>query len=411
MNKGSELVGKELSEKNNSDQKTVGIPKGLIYYHYPVLFETFFESLGAKIVYSPESSKKLLLDALKYASDEECFSGKVFIGHVNALRGKVDYLFLPKFHGTHKTDVNCPKFIGLPDVLRAIFDDLPELIGYYHSRTKRNHRLFHLWRIIFKTGWKITKNPFKIIKAANKAIKAHRQYQKTLRWTTKELHQWENQRFQFCPICDESFSIEQQICPACHSEMLTDSSTEVIENVRIALLGHAYVLNDPILSFSAHERLEKLGVEVITSEQIPEEIINQELEKLHSRLYFKEERRIVGTALYFLRTEKVDGILQIIPFPCGPTAVSSEIIMRFAKKKETMGVPLLQLMVDDNTGEAGFDTRLEAFVTMLKRKKFFTSSRGSLIRAQKSLIVDSTTIKNPQSTNQSQSVQEGASSR
>lgn len=37
-----------------------------------------------------------------------------------------------------------------------------------------------------------------------------------------------------------------------------------------------------------------------------------------------------------------------------------------AKKK---GMPLIHLTIDEHTGEAGFVTRLEAFVDMLMRKK------------------------------------------
>ncbi|NHK30582.1 MAG: hypothetical protein FK730_04480 [Asgard group archaeon] len=140
-----------------------------------------------------------------------------------------------------------------------------------------------------------------------------------------------------------------------------------LETVKIALLGHSYVLEDPILSFDVKERLQSMGVEVITSEEVPNNLIESQLEKLHSVLYFEEECRIVGSALYFLDSETVDGILQLIPFPCGPTAVSSEIIMRHAKRNDN--IPLIQLMIDDNTGEAGFVTRLEAFVMTMKRKK------------------------------------------
>ncbi|NHJ49625.1 MAG: hypothetical protein FK733_17680 [Asgard group archaeon] len=326
-------------EYQKKKQKIVGIPRGLIFYHYPDLFQTFFEKLGAKVVISNESSKAMLLEALKISSDEECFSGKVFFGHILELIGKVDYLFLPKYHGSHKYKVNCPKFIGLPDVIRAVFSDLPKIIDPYHSRTKKRHRKLHLLSIIYKTGLIFTKNPFKILRAIKLALKAHNEHLKKKHYTEDELQHWEN----------------------------NVQNGNNLEKVKVALLGHGYVLEDSILSFDTKTRLEKLGVEVITSEEMPKSIIDNQMEKLHSVLYFHEECQIVGTALYFLETETVDGILQLIPFPCGPTAVSSEIIMRHAKRNENM--PLIQLMVDDNTGEAGFLTRLEAFVMTMKRKK------------------------------------------
>ncbi len=328
-----------LSSKAKA-RKRVGIPKGLIYYHYPELFRIFFEELGAEVIFSKESNRTLLLEALQYASDEECFSCKIFLGHVNDLKKKkVDYLFLPKFHGSHKTEVNCPKFIGMPDVIRAVLEDLPQQLVPYHSRTKKKHRSLHLVWSAFTVGFKITKNPFKITRAIFRAVKAQKKYDEQIRWNEEKLHAWER---------DTNFQ-------------------SGLEKVKIVLLGHAYVLHDPILSFDIPQRLTKMGVEVITSEELPSTIVEKQLKKLHSYLYFKEERSIVGAALYFLENETVDGILQLIPYPCGPTAISSEIIMRHAKRKEK--IPLIQLMLDDNTGEAGLVTRLEAFVNTMKRKK------------------------------------------
>ncbi len=328
-----------IKEYQKNKKKKVGIPRGLIYYHYPKLFQTFFEKLDAEVIISKESTKTMLLKALKFSSDEECFSGKVFLGHIIDLMDRVDYLFLPKFHGMHKYKVNCPKFIGLPDVIKAIFDDLPEIISPYHSRTKKHHRKLHLLIEVFKVGWIFTKNPFKILFALREGIKAHKKHENNIRWSKTKLQEWE----------------------------LEVDKIKNFEKVKIALLGHAYVLEDPILSFEVKERLQKMGVNIITSEEMPMDLIEDQMRKLHSTLYFQEERSIVGTALYFLDNEKIDGILQLIPFPCGPTAVSSEIILRHAKRNDN--IPLIQLMIDDNTGEAGFVTRIEAFVMTMKRKK------------------------------------------
>ena len=41
---------------------------------------------------------------------------------------KVDCLFVPRFISLGKYNYICPKFMGLPDMLRANIEDLPELI-------------------------------------------------------------------------------------------------------------------------------------------------------------------------------------------------------------------------------------------------------------------------------------------
>ena len=45
------------------------------------------------------------------------------------------------------------------------------------------------------------------------------------------------------------------------------------------------------------------------------------------------------------------------------------MIERITRKAKRFNKPLLNLTIDEQTGEAGFITRLEAFVDMLFRKK------------------------------------------
>ena len=45
------------------------------------------------------------------------------------------------------------------------------------------------------------------------------------------------------------------------------------------------------------------------------------------------------------------------------------MVDRITRKAKEFGKPLLVLTIDEQTGEAGFITRLEAFIDMLFRKK------------------------------------------
>ena len=67
-----------------------------------------------------------------------------------------------------------------------------------------------------------------------------------------------------------------------------------------------------------------------------------------------------------MKDMKIDGIVTLTAFGCGPDSLMCERIMRKAKR---FNKPLLHLTIDEQTGEAGFITRLEAFVDMLFRKK------------------------------------------
>ena len=63
---------------------------------------------------------------------------------------------------------------------------------------------------------------------------------------------------------------------------------------------------------------------------------------------------------------KIDGIIALSAFGCGPDSLMVDEIAYHAKH---MKMPMLHLTIDEHTGEAGFVTRLEAFVDMLTRRK------------------------------------------
>ena len=61
-----------------------------------------------------------------------------------------------------------------------------------------------------------------------------------------------------------------------------------------------------------------------------------------------------------------DGIIHISPFTCMPEIMSQNI---FPRMRQDGAIPILALVLDEQTGKAGFVTRLEAFVDLMKRRK------------------------------------------
>ena len=65
-----------------------------------------------------------------------------------------------------------------------------------------------------------------------------------------------------------------------------------------------------------------------------------------------------------------DGLIHISPFTCMPEIMSQNI---FPKMREDVDLPILPLIMDEQTGKAGYLTRLEAFVDLMRRKKMRAS--------------------------------------
>jgi predicted nucleotide-binding protein (sugar kinase/HSP70/actin superfamily) len=326
--------------------KRVGIPRALIYYKFATMWETFFTQLGAAVIVSKETNKNVREVAIEIAPDEDCYSTKILHGHIMELKDKVDYLFVPRFGSKHKTDMGCPKFIGLADVLRSLYPDLPKIIAPHFNMAKYGHGKFDFFKEVLKVGFIFTKNPFRIIKAMRKALKADKEHKKELIIDIETLILWEQSDI-----------------------LLNDPPDEIKDEktLKIALVGHTYVINDSFCSLDIRKKLQSYGVDIITSEQMPRELIDEQLDKLENRLYFEFEREILGTIMYFLEKGSVDGIIHLIIFSCGPDSLAGELANRFALQRQD--IPLLQLVLDDLTAEAGMKTRIEAFVDMLRWRK------------------------------------------
>ena len=65
-----------------------------------------------------------------------------------------------------------------------------------------------------------------------------------------------------------------------------------------------------------------------------------------------------------MHRDKIDGIILISAFPCGPDSMVNEMIARSFRE-----LPVLKLILDTQAGTAGIETRLESFVDILKLKK------------------------------------------
>ena len=117
---------------------------------------------------------------------------------------------------------------------------------------------------------------------------------------------------------------------------------------------------------SARLKKEKLDVRVFTAEQLTLEQMKEGMNSMRSRLYWANEYEITGAAAHYIQDRKIDGIITINAFGCGPDSMMLERIARYSRRRNK---PILHLSIDEHTGEAGFVTRIEAFIDMLYRKK------------------------------------------
>jgi predicted nucleotide-binding protein (sugar kinase/HSP70/actin superfamily) len=311
----------------------VGIPRALLYYHYYPGWEAFFRTLGAQVVLSDETTKTILDRGVRDAVDEACLPVKLYLGHLANLRDKkVDCIFAPRVVSVERKKYLCPKFLGLPEMARFCVPDLPELLDMEinvhqkHQETRNN-----LYKLAARINWR----PWVIHKALREARAAQEFYEATLRQGKTP---------------SDVFSGNE---PAGGTG-----------RVRVALMGHAYNLNDPYISMNLIERLRDLDVDVVTSEMLRPQDICRGTHCLEKDIFWTFGKELMGAAFHLHEQGDIQGMILVASFGCGPDSLVCEMVERVYKRNKK--VPVLLLTLDEHTGEAGVVTRIEAFVDMLR---------------------------------------------
>lgn len=332
----------------------VGIPQGLLYYHYLPLWQVFFEELGCEVVTSPPTNKKIVEQGISHCVDEACFPVKIFTGHVLELLNKVDYLFIPRLVSVEKKTYMCPKILGLPDMIRCGVHNLPTLISPDINLYQGSHKMYpHL----MAAGRLFDKSPGKVLMA----------YRKAEYW----LEVYRSQLLQGY-LCEEA--LEYVACarhsgsgkPAQSGHSPKLSRQPSTSSLRIGVISQPYNLYDSYASMDLLKLLGQRGVQVLTPENLPQKVIDTQVSRLPKKLFWSMGRRLLGSAFEYLEREDVDGVIHLASFGCGPDSFTGELIEREFRRRG--GGRFLNLTVDEHTGEAGLVTRIEAFLDMLQRR-------------------------------------------
>ena len=116
---------------------TIGLPKGLLYYHYDILWKAFFDCLEIPYITSEESNLTILDDGKKKSVDEACLSLKLFLGHIENIKDKCDYILIPRIYSLQKSEQVCTNFNCLYDLIHNLYPEVKLL--HYNIDVKRHH--------------------------------------------------------------------------------------------------------------------------------------------------------------------------------------------------------------------------------------------------------------------------------
>ena len=167
---------------------TIGIPKALLYYKYGDLWTFFFEELGCDVIISPNTSKRILEDGIKLSMDEACMAMKIYMGHVNYLLDKCDYILVPRLKCIKKHEKLCTNFSALYDLVRNTFDK--EIIHYNVDVEHKEDEFYAFTTMGLSLGFPYRKiaSAYKIAKEKDHMLKSRKlSHQKAIIATSNKI--------------------------------------------------------------------------------------------------------------------------------------------------------------------------------------------------------------------------------
>ena len=362
------------------DVKTVGIPRGFLYYRFGVLWKTFFEELGCHVVLSGETDRLTLKHGDALSVDECCLASKIFMGHVASLKGRCDAIFVPRYNRFGLCKSFCTKFQALPDLVESAFknaennavllDDAqggvanaaPPAEGAADGVATRTatsvsptSATFADLRILSANVDEYEKTPEKEafvalgMKMGHSAAQAKRTY-------------------------NHARKAQDAYDAKLHQKLMADLRSPETDStgapkLKILVAAHPYVVHDPYVGKPLIDMLQQMEAIPLFADHYDRARAFKTSRSFSDTLPWLINRELIGTMLDL--HDKIDGIVLVSAFPCGPDSMTSDAVMRYIK-----GRPILSITIDAQSGTAGLETRVESFVDILRYQKQGGYSHG-----------------------------------
>ena len=304
--------------------RTVGVPRSLFFHSEAVLVCSFLESLGIVPIMSPPTDRRIMERGCALAVDETCLPMKIHLGHVDALRGRTDAVLVPRYanlpvaHGEM-----CVKFWAAHDITSNTFPDLP-LLTYnvdrlYGGSTERS-ALVGLGRELGATR-----------------LQAH-----------------------------AALSRARRDAERARGELVARQSREIAETTcerTVIVAAHTYILDDEMLGAPVVRLLREQGVAVVRSDRVPDAVgLRRHALEFSPALKWAYNREQLGAVMAM--RERIDGVMLLLSFPCGPDSLVSELMQR-----KVRDVPVCVIVLDELTATGGLQTRVESFCDIVKLRE------------------------------------------
>ena len=364
--------------KKNDKKITVAFPHmGTIAVAWSVALRRF----GIEPYIPPYTSKKTLSLGVKNAPEAVCLPYKLILGNfIEAIEGGADYVAMLTSPGCCRLGVyginiqNTLSDLGYNAnyIELNLYDGIKGLFKFFHDLLGKNDyfaaagAIYMMIRMVFALDDLETLLAYYRAREINVG-EAERHYNKCIEMYKKV----------------RSIRELNKLKKNVKKEMAQTKIDKNREVLNVDITGEIYLVGDPFSNQYIERELGRMGVQTRRSLTVgsflKDAIIPKMFRGKETHLQRAEKmakpylnRDIGGDSLEcvsdvaYADMKKKDGIIHISPFTCMPEIMSQNI---FPAMREDHNIPILTLVMDEQSGRAGYITRLEAFVDLMRRKK------------------------------------------
>lgn len=365
-------------KKEKQRKKKIAFPHmGLIY----VAWSAALRKVGLEPYVPPYTSKKTLSLGTKHSPEAICLPYKLILGNfIEALDGGTDYVAMITSPGIcrlgeyGKCIQNALHDLGYDAryIELQLYDGIDGMYRFLREITGKNRPLMFINAIVtaIRKVFLVDDLETKLAYLRAREIKqgdAEKAFERALKIVDAE-----DSLLKLSKAKKRAFAEMDKV--------KIDKNKEVLY---VDITGEIYLVCDPFSNQNIEKELGHMGVQVrkslTVSSFLKDAIIPKMFRKGETHLQRANRlakpylmRDIGGDALEcvsdvaYANERGIDGIIHISPFTCMPEIMSQNI---FPAMRENCEIPILPLIMDEQTGKAGYLTRLEAFVDLMKRRK------------------------------------------
>ncbi len=344
--------------------------------------KTILEELEIDVVCPPKSSKKTLELGTKCSPEFVCVPFKLNMGnYMEGIENGADTIFMLSGCGPCRFGV----FSSLQkDILKDLgfnvdfltsdrFSNLEGLKEFYQvlNEAAGNKGFFKIFNTLRK-GLKILDAVDELHDLTNRV-----RPREIKRGTVDRLYNEFENKIKKAHGYKESFALIEE-----YQEKINKIEIDQEKKlIRIGIVGEIYTVIESFINVNIEKKLGNMGIEVnrstSTSEFVRETLDFIPLIRSDKKSVYKAASpylstpvgghgiHTIGNTIRY-KEEGYDGIIHLLPFTCMPEIVARSILPTIEREKD---IPILTLVLDEMTGEAGYDTRIEAFVDLLKKRR------------------------------------------